>query len=291
MKYDKAYIVLEEIRKSYGLSVWMLDCYGLLSSFSENDMSLGKNLDEMSNKIYVFLNRKNNLAEWQTYFRNRMKHVLSKNNHRYATYLKYKLFCEMPFEDFERIDENCRNVLHMEGGNSLIDIYLTTVDCLQCYSINDKTRENHYIKQCMDLIASINTPVCQLMSSCYFKKEMDYEPESTMLEFQGAMSKNEFSKVCRLFNENGHVFFDVFNAYRFVAISYLHINEKPDASNVALYNRILMSIYAIMRKEGIVQVNIAIESIRILSRILRSFNIHKGLCIFLDLECNINSGY
>ena len=71
----------------------------------------------------------------------------------------------------------------------------------------------------------------------------------------------------------------------------LVLNEEPEKTNEMLANEIVQLIFDILRKNENENLKNSIERLSVLARILHSFSIHKGICIFLRIVANNNYFY
>ena len=73
-KYDEAYELIDEIRKKFGLSLWLLDCYGLLVSFGLENKDIEDTLDDNALNWYKIMTMKNRTNERQQQYIYRINH-------------------------------------------------------------------------------------------------------------------------------------------------------------------------------------------------------------------------
>lgn len=88
-KYDEAYEICEKIREEYGCSMWLLDAYGLLETFSNSEYAFKDHFDERTLNYYSIFLLKNKKTERQTQYVNRINHLLSKIKEPFLSYYKY----------------------------------------------------------------------------------------------------------------------------------------------------------------------------------------------------------
>lgn len=287
--YDSAYRTAKEIENDFGISMWLLDCYSVLETFSQNKYDFKKDFDENTLNAYSIFSIKNLQNERQPQYIHRINHLLSKIDNQYASYYKYKLFSELPFQEEFSAEINWKNVLVTEGANALVDIYLVTVDCLHYYTSPIAKNPPQCISKCIELIAQIDTPICNIIASSFLENtesNVDYENNN----YIQLIEKNKFEELVDYFYTNGFEDYDNFSSYRYTAISALH-SSLPNTDSSALFIEILKNVYQILKKEDYGSVDEASSRLRILSRILRSFTIHKGMCIFLEVSLNLDKKY
>lgn len=289
-KYDEAYEICEKIREEYGCSMWLLDAYGLLETFSNSEYSFKDHFDERTLNYYSILLLKNKKTERQTQYVNRINHLLSKIREPFLSYYKYKLFSEMPFNTSE-VDYKWRNILWIESGHSLIDIYLVTIDCLQYYTKHPEKNKLSLFANCIDVISKVDTPYCQMTSSLFSNAQTTYDDTLSAFDYIQLIKNEEYAKIVDLFIEQGLGGDNGFNVCRYAAIAALHKDDALEITQNSLTEEILVYTYNILGKNNEEAVHESVSKLASLSRILRSFSIHKGMCVFLDTEVNIGMNY
>ena len=193
-KYDEACEICEKIREEYGCSMWLLDAYGLLETFSNAEYAFKDHFNERTLNYYSIFLLKNRKTERQAQYRNRINHLLSKVKEPFLSYYKYKLFSEMPFNTSE-VDYKWRNILWIESGQSLIDIYLVTMDYLQYYSKHPIKSKLPLFISCIDLISKVETPYCQMTSAMFYNKQTTYDDTLSAFDYLQLVKNEEYSKI------------------------------------------------------------------------------------------------
>lgn len=289
-KYDISLEILQDVEMRFGLSLWLLDCYSLLEVFGNLNHDFEKDMHPETLSWYKILRIKNRKAERQPQYKHRIDHMLANSNEQISSYYKYKLFSDMPFGNIEKTDENWRNILLVEGGHSLIDIYLVTTDCLQYYLHCPKKTQLSIFEGCIKLISKIDTPICQIMSSSFYNSKKECDMGDLANDYICLIKQKKFPQVVHFFSNNDYSY-TCFNAYIYAAVSALHRDSDLDINGTSLSYEILRHIYNILRKSDIALIDESIANLRSISRVLRSFTIHKGICVFLGSQINIDINY
>ncbi len=289
-RYDEAYAVCEEVRQEYGCSMWLLDSYGLLNTFSDKKYGLKKDFEDGTLNYYSLLLLKNEKSERQTQYINRINHLLLKLGEPFRSYFKYKLFCETSCSGAE-VDKRWKNILDVESSKSIIDIYLTTLDCLQYYVRYCPKNKLRIFDCCMELISHIDIPCCKILYAGFANEKIHYDVKIETSCYIDWMRNEEYDKILNAFVQEGLGDYNSFTTYRYVAIAALHCNSCLEISLETLSNKILSYTYNILGKNKIELVQESCESLRSMARYLRSFIIHKGICLFLNTELNVGTNY
>lgn len=289
-KYDEAYEICEEIRKKYGCSMWLLDAYGLLETFSNSEYAFKDFFNERTLNYYNILLLKNKKTERQSQYVNRINHLLSKIKEPFLSYYKYKLFSEMPFNTSE-VDSKWCNILQIESRHSLIDIYLVTMDCLHYYLKDPVKSKLPLFISCIDLISNVDTPYCQITSAIFSNRKITHDDNLSAFDYIQLIKNDEYSKIVDLFIKEGLGGETGFNVCRYAAIAALHKDDALEITPNSLTEEILIYTYNILGKHSEKTAHESVSYLTSLARILRSFSIHKGICIFLDVEVNIGINY
>ena len=289
--YKESFEILEEIKEKFGLSLWLIDCYGLIDTFGDLSFNFEKSMHEKTLNWYKVLKNKNRKNERYHQYKYRINHWLANSNEQISTYYKYKLFAEMPYCcNVDKINENWKNVLLMEGGQSLIDIYLVTIDCLQYYVNSPMKTQLNLLEDCVKLISKIDTPICRIITSAFFSKEEENTKDNLVNQYVLLFEQKEYLKVVQIFL-NDDYWYTCFNAYIYTAVAALHTDCDLETKNNCLGREILSHIYNVLSKSDANLIDEAILYLTSISKALRSFNIHKGICVFLDSQINIGINY
>lgn len=288
--YEIAYDIAKDIQRDFGMSMWLLDAYGILDTFSPDKYEIYKELDEDTLHSYNMLSVKNVLGERQTQYIHRINHLLSKTDDQFSSYCKYKLFSQLPQEQKEKTKEHWKNVLIMEGGCSLIDIYLVTIDCLHYYTSSYGETEINCLEKCISWLSEVDTPMCKIMCSEFRGEANEDSTQFDTNKYIQLIKEEKFEDLVDYFYTLGFEDYDNFSAYRYTAIAGLH-SALPSIDASPLFVEILECVYQIMKKEDYHSVDEANSKLRILSRILRSFTINKGICVFLNVSLSMEHKY
>lgn len=290
-KYEDAIKKCDETKDKYGFSAWLLDCYSLIETFDSNSYDFKKCFSKDMDDFYNTLSLKNRRNEKQHQYVHRLNHMLSSLNEQTRTYYKYKLFSELPTLDREsNILLKWKYLLIFEGGLSLFDIYLIVVDCMQWLVSLPRNEHPKKLDSIIGLISQIDTELCQLIKSIYHNTPIHSEDDIEENKIVQLITNEKYSDVLNEFFKNGDIYFNSFGAYRYAAISQIHLNEENDKKGF-LAKEIFDCICNILKKDNSDAVYDAFTNLRIISRIFRSFTIHKGICLFLNVTFNINMGY
>ncbi len=287
-QYDKAIDVLAKVEKTCGMSLWLIESYCLLEEFGERKNSFIERLDDIASNYYYLFRGKCNTKEPSFSYRKRIKESLdeSKIIKESQTHYSYRLFLNQPNTDTE-----WKWVLIAEGMYSLIDIYNTTVSCLQHYFSINLNNKKTIFKSCYKILRDLPCPECQIMHNILFESNENIPNEEDYSEFIDAFDKNDHEKVVEMFFSNDSKLYNSFSAYRFVATSMLILNQEPEKTDGLISNEIIQLIFNILRKREIEEIKYSIERLSVLARSLHSFSIHKGICIFLNVVSNSNGYY
>ncbi len=285
-KFTEAYEICREIREEYGCSMWLLDAYGLLDTYSNIGQNIEKDFDDLTLDYYNILLLKNKKTERQTQYINRINRLLANISEPLSSYYKYKLFSDMPF-GYEDMDKKWRSIIWVENSHSLIDIYLATIDCLQYY-INDRSKRTMSIfKHSIGLIASVDTPICQIVAAIFNDKRVNQGDGGQALKYTELMQRAEYSKIVDIYLEEGLGGDNGFNVCRYAATAALHHDAQLDLVAKSLGDEIFIYTYNILKKNNDKVTHESVSLLTSIARILRSFTIHKGICVFLDVQLNI----
>lgn len=288
-KYEKAIDILVEVEEKFGMSLWLIESYCIIEEFFENQPEFVNKLDDIARSFYYHFKGKSNTKEPSFLYLKRVSKNLSEAEvyKELHTYYSYKLFLSTA-----KTDEEWKEILIVEGMNSLIDIYITVVNCLQYYfsnSVSEKTKV--LFLTCYNILKDLQSPTCKMMYNYLMNIEQDVIINDYLNDFLKAFKNNEYKKVVELFFSNDSNLYQTFTAYRFVATSLLALNEEPEKTSGLLINEIVQLIFDILRKDEIENLKESIERLSVLARTIHSFSIHKGICVFLQIVENTNRYY
>lgn len=274
--YKKAKEILIQSYNKFGMSLWLLDNTSLLKNSFKCDITFIESLSDIENAYYSIFNLKNNLREKHDYYIKRMSEMITPQRfiQPQIDFFKYLLFVSFPTSNNE-----WKNIIKMTYEFSLIDMYLA-VDAFLQRSIGANSN-NIILNTCSEYILSIKN----IEGSTYLKNEVRTAEEmSNIIEL---FDNGSFEKVISYFFSNDCNMYSLFGAYKLVALSYIMTNspllDQTDICSVDLLN----SIVLIIKKENS---NIlgAINSLAIWARVLRTFQIQKNICLFLNRFAGYN---
>ncbi len=288
-QYQDAINILNEVERNFGLSLWLVESYCLLEELFEQQPLFVEKLDVASLNFYCHFKGKCNTKDPFFSYNKRVRENLddAKVDKESHAYYNYKLFLTPP-----ETDEEWKNILLIEGMYSLIDIYITVVNCLQHYfSKSIYNKKSTHLTLCYKTLYGLSCPVCQIMYNLLIETDENVLNNVYSNDYLAAFESNNHKKVVEMFFSNDSNLWNSFVAYRFAATSLLILNEKPEKTNGMLANEIVQLIFDILRKNENENLKNSIERLSVLARILHSFSIHKGICIFLRIVANNNYFY
>ncbi len=283
--YSDACDTLGKVYKKYGISLWLIDCVSILQSFNkEITNSLDKICNIKDNDFYFnFFRLKNNFSTKHNYYLKQMDGIF-KDDSSLSIYLKYILFVSIPDNE-----ENWKKILLLSSKYSMIDMYICLTDYLQSIYCNGKKLDSKSLI-CQIYLKDLNTSKINITFDLYNEKT-DYDfNDKTVLDLIDAFELYKYDKVINYFNSNEFKRYDSISMYVLTSISYLFLDNVPESKSSVLYNIILELMYEILKRDETDAIS-AIYRLATVARILKSFDIHKGICGFLLLVANYQLGY
>ncbi len=270
-EYDRAKEIIVTIYENFGMSLWLLDNASLLENLYRCEVPFKANFNKLEEQYFNVFNIKNNLKEKHDYYIKRMTDMRLSD-----VFLKYLLFVTVPTKQQE-----WKYIISSSYYFSVVDMYIFVDD----YIRNNYNGANNplilkSIDYFLDVKLNLDTEPLKRKksSSCDIKKLID------------AFEKNDFELVISNFFSHDFNCYSYIGAYKLTALSYLMSNTEVCESNSILSCKILRSIYFILKKEEPFFIQ-EINTIAIMVRILRTFQIHSGLSLFLKKYVNYDIGY
>lgn len=273
--YNLAERTLTQVYQEFGMSLWLLDSISILKNLHSSDFDSSMNFSELEKAYYDLFNLKNNIRERHNYYTKKMSEMINcdKFSVEQVDFLQYLLFVSTP-----KSEKNWFNVIKSTYGFSFIDMYLT----VKQYLLHVDLSKNKVCKNCFDYILQINS----IEGSEYSTNEMKAigDAENIIALF----NDSKFESVITSFFSVESNFYNYFGAYKLVALSYLFSNEAIDNSEVLSAYIIYLMRLIISRDET--NTIAAVNNLLSITRLLRNFQIQKGLCLFLQGLTGYNSG-
>ncbi len=282
-QYDLAKNELEDAKEKFGVSLWLIESYSVLIELDNSYQDLIETLDERLRSYYDFIKIKNNLNDDDVLYRKRINGVIANADapNSLKDYYLYKLCVETPQNDL-----SWKNILVEVSSYSLIDIYLVFIECLQRYNLDEKKDE--LITSCLEVLCELDVPVLKMINSLRLDDSTLRSSNELFEQFMKAVDSNDYNKIVSIFYSNEYTLYECFSAFRFVAIAYMYSNKIPDNSNSLLTNRIVRLIYNILADKDVKN---SANELMAIARLLNAFQIHKGICVFIQLTTKMRVGY
>lgn len=256
------------------MSLWLLDSISILKNLDSNDCGISISFSELETAYYDIFNLKNNLKERHNYYVKKMKEMINckKFSEEQVDFLQYLLFVSIP-----KTEKNWFNVIKSTYSFSFIDMYLA----VNQYLLHIDLSKNGVCKNCFDSLSQVNNVVA---SSYCLNENKAIEVAKNLVQL---FNDNKFHNVINSFFSLESNLYNYFGAYKLVALSSLLVNEKINDSEV-LSTYIIYLMHLVLSREEINTIA-AINKLFSIARLLRSFQIQKGLCIFLQGITGYNS--
>ena len=281
-KYSDAYELCIEIESRYGISLWLLDAYSLVESLSKCDnLSKKASFDKSTRAFYNAMMQKNQVNEGQHQFSKRIDYTFSKTDPAFSTYIKYKLFSDTPHSKEEK-KRHWKDILLWESANSIIDIFLTTTDCISNTKNKLDTKTTGMITK---LLSTVDIPVCQIISTEVESLPSNYNDSTFTVLLLSEDFEKLFDNALNLENIANNSF------WKLIVASVSNIFLCKSIPNNNLYYEIINLVSEILRNGNEKNLIDDILHLQTLSRLLRHFEYHKSICTFLLFTNNISSGY
>ena len=275
--YIKAQNVLEEVYTNYGLSLWLLDATSILLNLCNCKFGFLETLGNLEKAYLGIFDLKNNAKEKHEYYVKRMGEMITLDTFDKQTYhfLNYLSLVSLPSSDKEWED-----IIRYTFKFSYIDMLLAIDSYLRKNTDDDNLLLQ---KSC----ANINE-VKNVDDSSFLKQKLD--EENAITTFIDLFDAGKYDAVINLFLEEKKDVLCTFGAYKLTALSYLLKGISPPSEDCAINVKIMQLVYAVLKKDESDFVT-AINSLMIIARIFKNFDIHTNLCVFLETFGSYNVGY
>ena len=274
--YDFAKKTLIQVYQEFGISLWLLDGFSILKNLDSNDERTSPiSFNELEKVYYDIFNLKNNIKERHNYYIKKMNEMINceKFSEEQVDFLQYLLFVSTP-----KSTRNWFNVIKSTYSFSFIDMYLA----VNQYLLHADLSKNRFNKECFDYILQIK----DIEGSTYSINENKAIEDAE--KFVALFNDDQFESVITSFFSVESNFYNYFGAYKLVALSSLFLNEKlSDSEVLSVYIIYLMRLILSRDETSTIA---AINKLLSIARLLRSFQIQKGLCLFLQGLTGYNSG-
>lgn len=271
--YSSAEKILTQVYQKFGMSLWLLDNTSILKNLYSCEISFLRNLNKLEKAYYDLFDLKNNIKERHGYYVKKMNEMINRDNfsEEQVDFLQHLLFISTP-----NSERNWLNVIKTTYEFSFVDMYLVVEQFLVYVDTSNKP----IYKKCYDYITEIKS----LEGSIFNKNEL--EAVSDASNFIKLFDDNKFENVISSFFSNESNFYNYFGAYKLVALSYIFSSESLNKSDV-LSVRIIYLMCLILKKQEVNTIA-AINDLVSIARLLRTFQIQKGLCVFLETFSGYN---
>lgn len=276
--YTVASEVLKQVHKEFGVSLWLIDCISILYTLNQELIdSIEEFSDLKENSYFSLFELKNRLNIKQDYYLKQMNNLFLnvKIDKKFETFLKYILVVSVP-----KTVKEWKDVLDFSSGLSLIDMFLCTVDYLkEFFCEKPQTESLHLI--CKNHLTDINNSLII---------ESNNHNDDLIVECIESFNKLDFRKIINYFYSNENLNYDSISLYILTSISYLMIGESPESSDSVIYCMIVELMFKVLKRNEQEAIS-AIYSLAKMARLLKTFSIHKGICVFLNLVANYDYWY
>ena len=265
--YSTAENILTQIYQKFGMSLWLLDSISILQSLSLSDIVIVKDFSELEKAYYGLFDLKNNIKERHGYYIKKMKEMINcdKFSAEQVDFLQYILFVSTP-----NTDNGWLNVIKSTYEFSFIDMYLALEHFLLRVNLSNNQRQ----KECYDYLLEIKSVEGSALN------ERELNAVNSAAHLIKLFDDNKFKNVISSFFSNESDYYNYFGAYKLVALSYIFSNENVNKSDV-LSAYIVYLMCLIIKKHEANTID-AINSLLPITRLLRTFQIQKGLCLFIE---------
>lgn len=275
--YTKAQNKLEEIYISYGLSLWLLDATSILLSLCDCEFSFLETLGNLEKAYLGLFELKNNAKEKHEYYVKRMGEMITLDTFNRQTYyfLNYLSFVSLPSSDQEWED-----IIRYTFSFSFVDMFLALDSYLRKHTDN----YNFFLQKSYDNIMEVKN----VEDSSFFKQKT--EEANAITTFINWFEAGKYDAIIRLFSEQRNNFICTFGAYKLTALSHLFMGAPPSNEERTMNVKIVQLVYSILKKDESSFIT-AINSLMIIARIFKNFDIHTNLCVFLETFGSYHIGY
>lgn len=280
-QYEKALTTLICVYEQFGLSLWLIDAYSIVLNLFKSVEAKDELSHIRNSQFFKLFAIKNSLNIKHNYYIKQISETLnsSKLEQSYLNYLEYIFFVSIP-----NTKEKWHNILLYSTCFSFIDMYLCLVDYLQmafCDNIKDP-----FVKKCVDSINCIHEArIDCICKEVYNFQKTDEECEKILFEFK---SKKYNSVISHIYGQRNRLYNSV-SMYLVVALSCLFSDTSICQTENSLFDVIIDLMYRVLKREDTIVDDIL--KLASISRALRIFTIHKGLCVFLDIVANFGFKY
>lgn len=282
--YNNAEIILKSIYEKTGISLWLLDACSVLKTLNNVKIEITGGFKDIDVQYLNIFDIKNNLKERQSYYVKRMSDIFDDGefSESYLSFLKYLLYVEIPSNK-----NQWKQIITWIWKFSVIDIYLVVVDFLQRIALNS---DGIITSLCYSNLLEIDSEKNKIITELHKSKAICSVKSSDIEEMISAFDCNDYEKTIKIFSKNDFSFYHCFASYKITALAYLFANIVPEKSKGVLYAQIIELVYYIFKYDKEYTLS-AINDLSAISRVLRNFDLHKGMCVFLDLIAGLDMGY
>ena len=265
--YSTAEKILIQIYKEFGMSLWLLDSISILKSLSLSDIVIVNDFSELEKAYYGLFDLKNNIKERHGYYIKKMKEMINcdKFSAEQVDFLQYILFVSTP-----NTDDGWLNVIKSTYEFSFIDMYLALEHFLLRVNLSNNQRQ----KECYDYLLEIKSEEGSALN------ERELNATNSAVYLIKLFDDNKYENVISSFFSNESDYYNYFGAYKLVALSYIFSNENANKSDVLSAYIVYLMCLIIKKHEA--NTIAAINSLLPIARLLRTFQIQKGLCLFIE---------
>ena len=273
--YHSAEKILTQVYQEFGMSLWLLDSISILENLHSDELIISISFNEIEKAYYDLFNLKNNIRERHNYYTKKMNEMINcdKFSEEQVDFLQYLLFISTP-----KSERNWFNVIKSTYGFSFVDMYLA----VNQYLLHIDLSKNKVCKNCFDYILQVK----HIEESTYsINENKAIENAKNMVSL---FNDDKFENVITSFFSDESNFYNYFGAYKLVALSSLFLNEILNNSEV-LSAYIIYLMHLILGRDETNTIA-AINELLSIARLLRTFQIQKGLCLFLQGLTGYHSG-
>ena len=288
-KYTEALSICDEVKKTYGLSLWLLDCYSLIKTNHTIEHNIDEKFDNESLFLFQLVESKNTLAESEAQYSNRIDYMFRGVDEDLSCFWKYILFSKLPTTLDEADGKNAwKNILAYVGRYSLIDIYLTTLDYIQYACSRDIS--NKHLRSSIDVLSAIDCETTVILGKIQNKTDIKDITSKTASDLMQKLEEHSYIDILQMLNIEDDYSLSSFAFCRYIATAAFHAKETIKIEDCLLKD-ILNCIITSFEKNDYEDVRKAVNNLQRLARILRFFSIQRGMCSFINTEFNIFYGF
>lgn len=276
--YDAACDAVMNVYNKLGVSLWLVDCVCMLNTLKSKKIDSIEELAALKNYPYYSLfELKNNITTKHNYYIKQMEDSLRNfgENKEFEYFIKYILFVSVPKNEIQ-----WKYILMFSSQFSLVDMYLATVDFLHGV-FSGRIRNKPLYSLCKNLFSEIKNTVINVSTN---------QKDDIGIKCIESFDLSDFSRVINDFYSIENRNYDSISLYILTAISYLLLDSQPESFDSVIFNLIVELMYKILKRNEHEAIS-AIFYLATIARLLKSFSIHKGICVFLSLVAHYNFGY